>query len=294
MARRSRAFLVALAVLVAAVVLPPDATAQAPGDTVTSLDQGRDRRRAPPPPPRQVVRRPAKRGTFVFIGGYFYDPFFGPYPWWPRQGYPPWYYPIYDDRAEVRISCSSRDAAVYVDGFYAGIVDDFDGVFQHLGLPPGGHRISLYLPGFTTAEFSVYLRPGSTFTLRHSMERQMAGESSVPPAVSAPVPPPPPGSYNPPRGVPPAAAPSAPMPPVDGEIGTVELRVQPATAVVTIDGARWLSSDPGLFVVQVAAGLHRVEITAPGYRPFAQDVQVRAGESAPLNVSLVRTPDERE
>jgi hypothetical protein len=37
-----------------------------------------------------------------------------------------------------------EEAAVYVDGFYAGIVDDFDGVFQKLLLPPGDHTIVLY------------------------------------------------------------------------------------------------------------------------------------------------------
>src|SRR5438477_10103944 len=41
---------------------------------------------------------PRVRGP-VFIGGYFYDPFFGPYPWWGpgTYGYP--YFPVYDDRA---------------------------------------------------------------------------------------------------------------------------------------------------------------------------------------------------
>jgi hypothetical protein len=64
----------------------------------------------------------------VFIGGYFYDPFYGPYPWWPRTAYPYWYFPVYDKRAEVRLRVEpeeAEDAAVYVDGFYAGVVDDF-------------------------------------------------------------------------------------------------------------------------------------------------------------------------
>jgi hypothetical protein len=45
---------------------------------------------------------------------------------------------------------------VYVDGFYPGIVDDFNGVvFQALPLTPGGHTIILYLkvigPSATTS-----------------------------------------------------------------------------------------------------------------------------------------------
>src|SRR5687768_11416346 len=27
------------------------------------------------------------RGSYVFVGGYFYDPFYGPYPWWPRSAW---------------------------------------------------------------------------------------------------------------------------------------------------------------------------------------------------------------
>lgn len=83
--------------------------------------------RHPPHPPHAVVVR-----GHVFIGGYFYDPFYGPYPWWPRTAYPYWYFPVYDNRAEVLLRVEPKeaeDAAVYVDGFYAGVVDDFNGVF---------------------------------------------------------------------------------------------------------------------------------------------------------------------
>src|ERR1035437_4172470 len=66
----------------------------------------------------------------VFIGGYFYDPYFGPYPWWGPGAYPYPYSPVYDTAAQVHLKVTPRDAAVYVDGYYAGIVDDFDGLFQ--------------------------------------------------------------------------------------------------------------------------------------------------------------------
>ncbi|MGE0363647.1 MAG: PEGA domain-containing protein [Vicinamibacterales bacterium] len=240
-----------------------------------------------PAPPRPAPPRPSKRGTFIFIGGYFYDPFFGPYPWWPRGAYPPWYYPVYDYHAEVRVAATPRHAAVYVDGFYAGIVDDFDGTFQRLALPAGGHRLALYLEGYVTEEFSIYLRPRSTFTLRHTMLRLPPGGVSEHPVLSGPVPPPPEGTYAPPRGTPPPVQMPAPPPPA-GEPGTVELHVQPASATVTIDGAAWLSSDPGLFVVQLPSGRHHVEVSAPGYRTFTADIDVAVGEVTPLNVSLVR------
>ena len=38
---------------------------------------------------------------------------------------------------DVRLQVRPRGAAVYVDGYYAGVVDDFDGVFQRLTLVVG-------------------------------------------------------------------------------------------------------------------------------------------------------------
>ena len=39
-----------------------------------------------------------------------------------------------------------RNAEVYVDGRYAGIVDDYDGTFQRLDLEPGSHEIEIRAP----------------------------------------------------------------------------------------------------------------------------------------------------
>ena len=61
----------------------------------------------------------------------------------------------------MRVLVTPREAAVYVDGFYAGIVDDFNDV-QPLPLPPGAHDIVLYLEGYRTVHQRAYLTPGST------------------------------------------------------------------------------------------------------------------------------------
>jgi len=279
-----RSLTMAFAGALALAVLAPAALATMPEAAGAQAQGGR---RAPPPPPRQAVRRPARKSQVVFIGGYFYDPFFGPYPWWPRHAYPGWYFPDFDDRAELKIVCRQRVAAVYVDGFYAGVVDDFDGVFQSLPLPPGGHRVSLYLEGFETAEFNVYLRRGANFTIRHEMERLRPGEESRRPVIAPPVPPPPDGTYDPPRRTPPVVSTPAP-PPADGPVGEVEIRVQPATATVFIDGERWLSSEAGRYEMTLPAGRHRVDVTASGYKAFTTEVQAREGGHEVLNVSLVR------
>jgi hypothetical protein len=267
-----------LGVLVLSVALPLSLGAQGRGD----------RRRQPPPPPRHATV--VLRGH-VFIGGYFFDPYFGPYPWWSRRVYPYWYFPVYDRRAEVRLMVMPRDTAVYVDGFYAGIVDDFDGVFESLPLPPGGHNIVLYREGYRTAYHNAYLRPGSTFRLRDTLERLPPGMRSEPPPFAPPVPPPPHGSYTTPRTPPSAPLPQATVPrePTSAPAGfaTFDLRVQPVDAEVTIDGQRWMSSEEGHFVLQVPAGMHRVEVTKAGYRGFSNEVEVRDGETTPLNVSLM-------
>lgn len=259
---------------------------------VAADSQGRGGARRPSPPPPHPPQASVVLSGHVFIGGYFYDPFFGPYPWWPRTAYPYWYFPVYDTRAELRVSAKPEEAAVYVDGFYAGVVDDFDGIFQGLPLPPGGHTIVLYLEGYRTERHNVYLRPASSFKLRSTLERLTAGRVSEPPPVAPPVPPPPAGSYRTPRTAPPVPAPV--QPPAQAAVsphavgfGTIEVRVQPVTAELTIDGQRWLSSDEGHFVVQVPVGMHRIEVTKSGYQRFATDLEVRDGETTPRNVSLM-------
>jgi PEGA domain len=242
---------------------------------------------------------PIHRGTFVFVGGYFYDPFFGPYPWWSPGQYPYGYAPVYDESAALRLEVKPKQAAVYVDGFYAGIVDDFDGVFQRLRVSPGSHELTLYLEGYRTVHRPLSLAPRSTLDVRDRMERLAAGETSEKPSPAPAVPPPPPGSYVPPRpptrgpfapppGEPPAApvAPPAAAPGGAGDVGTIVVHVQPGGADVVIDGESWTSSDDARLVVQVSAGRHHVEIRKAGYRALTIEVEIRPGATTPLNVSL--------
>jgi hypothetical protein len=240
------------------------------------------------PPPMPPGHFPV-RGHVVFVGGYFYDPHFGPYPWWAPNLYPYAYFPLTGVRADLRVLATPKEAAVYVDGFYAGIVNDFDGIFQGLPLPPGGHEITLFYEGYRTARQCVYLGPGSDFKLHLTMERLPAGVASEPVPIAPPVPPPPMDSYIP-FATPPRDHTSTP--PVPGAIiaaagyGSVELHVQPASARVTIDGERWTSAAGGQFVLQLAVGSHLVEVDHDGFLHFSSEVQVRQGETIPLNVVL--------
>jgi hypothetical protein len=72
----------------------------------------------------------------------------------------------------VRIKVRHRDAEVFVDGYYAGTVDDFDGMFQSLQLESGGHRIEIVKPGFETLVFDVHVQPDHTVTYRGDMRPQ--------------------------------------------------------------------------------------------------------------------------
>jgi hypothetical protein len=114
------------------------------------------------------------------------------------------------------------------------------------------------------------------------------GAASEPPPFSPSIPPPPQGSYRRPQSAPPVTVPQ-PFPasaPAAG-FGTLDLRVQPPTAQLTIDGQSWLTSEQGRFMVQVPVGSHHVEVFKEGYRRFAIDLAVRDSETAPLNVSLM-------
>jgi len=239
----------------------------------------------------------ASRGSYVFVGGYFYDPFYGPYPWWPRSAYGWGYSPVFDYRAEVRIQATPKDAAVYVDGFYAGVVDDFDGNFQRLPLTPGGHKIELFMEGYRTVRKNLYLQPGSTMKMHETLVPLAAGETSEPPEVAPPVPTPPEGTYNEPRGRAPREA--GGPPPVrrgggrvqrdDGEgFGTLVLHVQPREAEVSVDGQRWMTSGDGEFEIQLPAGRHRVEVELQGFQRFSSDIDVRDDGATPVNISLTR------
>jgi hypothetical protein len=48
----------------------------------------------------------------------------------------------------IRLKVKPSNAAVFVDGYYAGTVDDFDNSFQKLSIALGKHRIEISAPGY--------------------------------------------------------------------------------------------------------------------------------------------------
>lgn len=108
-------------------------------------------------PYRPYVYRPSYRiGVYYGADGYY------PYGYTPRGYYEPIPGRLYGG---VRITGAPRDAQVFADGYYVGIVNDFDGIFQHMNLEAGPHHIEIDL-GYDAIEFDVYVRPGETTTFR--------------------------------------------------------------------------------------------------------------------------------
>jgi hypothetical protein len=260
----------------------------------------------------QARRYRAVRTQVVVAGGYFYDPFWYD-PWYGLQSGWGWYPPYRNYNIEresaVRLNVKPNGAEVYVDGYYAGIVDDFDGAFQRLRLPPGEHEIELYFDGYRPVKQKVYLTPDNTFRIKYTMERLAAGEQAEPRPQPVSPPPGPQGVGQPPMQQPPPGYPPIQPPPQRGPVGrrtpppqqgpeprggqpvsgygTLAVRVQPNDADVSIDGEPWRG--PGgqdRLVVEVAEGSHTVEIRKSGYRTYVTQVEVRRGETTPLNVSL--------
>jgi len=238
-----------------------------------------------------------------FYGSYFYgSPFYRPFYWYPyaQAGYG---YGGFDG-ASLRVQVTPNDAEVFIDNYYAGTVDDFDGLFQRLHIEPGAHDITLWREGYRAVRQRIYIQPTGTFRLRYMMVPLGPGEIVEPRPAEPPAPqntpgapPGPPNRFPPP---PPGGAPSPPgaYPPPQGiypppgnrsESGSLSIRVQPANAEVLIDGARWegAAGDERL-VVQVAPGVHHVEARSEGYRTYQSDITVRPGEASTVNISLSR------
>jgi hypothetical protein len=104
--------------------------------------------------------------TFGFYGGYpfrYYPYGYVPYGYY---GYPSGYVVPAPTVAygSLRIQGAPADAQVFADGYYAGVVGDFDGAYQHLNLPPGSHHVEIRIAGSAPIEFDVRTEPGQTIT----------------------------------------------------------------------------------------------------------------------------------
>jgi hypothetical protein len=110
--------------------------------------------------------------------GYFYDPwgynYYSPY----DHGYG---YGRYAGRGyerygrgpegQLRLKVKPEHGQVYVDGYFVGEVDSFDGVFQRLSIEAGAHRVEIRAAGYETVSFDVMVTPGETVTYKGELKR---------------------------------------------------------------------------------------------------------------------------
>ena len=245
---------------------------------------------------RAVRRRPARSVVIVaprvfhrpFYNPFFYRPFYRPFyggwynpyyfGWGFQYPYPPYYYPVYDRTGSARLDVSPPHTEVYIDGYFVGVVDDFDGVLQRLHVETGEHELALYLEGYRTFRQNVRLTPGTTLKITHVMEPLGAGETAEP----KPQPDPARAQYEPgPRQSRQYGRAR------QSEFGTVSLGVQPQDAVVVIDGQEWDRPEAeARFVIDLPAGPHRLEVRKEGFKTYLRTIQVRRGQTLTLNVSL--------
>ncbi len=218
-----------------------------------------------------------------YYGG-FYDPFFFGYPYsYGQYPYPPYYGRwAYDNTGAARLQVTPKNTQVYADGYFVGVVDNFDGSLQRLNLEAGQHELEFYLDGYQTFTQKVLFVRGRTLKITHAMQPLAPGES----AGAPPKPDPSAARARPgyraeqgPRTAPPRGERSA--------FGSLLLRVRPSDAEVMVDGERWdAPKGEDQFVIELAEGPHRIEVRKNGFQTYSTTVQVRRGQSVRLNVSL--------
>jgi len=221
-----------------------------------------------------------RRVIYGHYGGHYHGTIYYPhtcyYDYWDYPHYRNRYY-SYDPTGAVRVLVDPPSTKVYVDGYYAGIADDFDGVFQRLYLPPGRHEIALKLEGFRTHRVQIYSARGHTIKLHHNMA---SGEGEDEPEDMA-------GPLREEEEEEMRARESDERDPArrSGN-GTLRLEVRPKDASIYVDGEFWGNGveEP----LRLPAGRHEIAVVRPGFHSIEREVDIRSGESFDLEIDLRR------
>jgi hypothetical protein len=109
---------------------------------------------------------------YLYSGFYGYGPGwgypYGAYGYGPYNGYG--YGNGYaEDQGGIRLQMNPKDAEVTVDGYYVGVVDDFDGSSQRLSLEAGPHKIEIVAPGFEPFALEVNILRAQTIRYRGAL-----------------------------------------------------------------------------------------------------------------------------
>jgi hypothetical protein len=199
-----------------------------------------------------------------------------------------------------------RSAEVWVDGFYVGTANQYDGYPRYLWLDAGEHRLVFYKPGYRTAAREFTVHSDAIVRVRTRLDE---GESRPPEEL-----------FEKPtdraearieadrerRARAEAATAAAPVwtarwreqssePAVEtSEPGRLRVSVEPADAAVYLDG-RFVGTGSELAALHagllVAAGSHRLEVARPGYRSRSEEFELAADEERLVEIALEAQPD---
>jgi len=232
-------------------------------------------------------------GWYPYYG--YYDGFYYGYYGWPSPFYSRTYY-FRGAAGSIRLLVDPEDAEVYVDGYYAGEVDDFNGLFQRLRVRPGRHEITLKLAGYRTHRIKVYVPVDRTLRIHHHMERgesadateDVIGSPEMEEASQAPVEREEEESVveEPATGEPEAEEPEASEPEAAALTTEVHIAVEPGDAAIYVDG-EFLGTGNDVEGFDLPAGKHRLEVVRPGHATFVKELDIAKQGKQELELKIV-------
>ena len=100
----------------------------------------------------------------TMMGGFYTDPWYGGMSAYSSSGgsSETWTPVSKEDDSALRLKIKPRSAEVFVDGYFVGLVNDFDGVFQKLHIESGAHRVEIRAPGYETLDIDLRVAAGKT------------------------------------------------------------------------------------------------------------------------------------
>ena len=274
-------------------------------DNTRSYRDGYDHGRSYRHSRTRSYRRPTRYYSTINFGYPFYQ--YGRYSY-GRYGYPYWlrnrhsyywnqpnyyyYGQRYEPTGAIRLKVKPREAEVFIDGYYVGLVDKFDGVFQRLRLEPGPQQLKIRSPGFQTLIVEVRIIAGRTITYEAEMRPGDPGPQPRPEPPAAVHESTPPGNLS---GLPIAG--KTPQqhgvnyktPPTT--LGGILLKVDPSEARIFVDGyyVGIVNDFDGSRGLILESGQKTIKIQADGYEDLVIKVRILPGETITYEGKLIRT-----
>jgi hypothetical protein len=242
---------------------------------------------------------------------YYYRPHYYGWGWYPYYGYYDGYYYgyygwpgpyhrrtyVFRSTGSLRLQVEPEETEVYVDGYYAGEVDDFDGIFQRLHVRPGRHEITFKLDGYRTHRVKVYVPIDRTLRVHHHMEkgrsadatesvigspeqdeRRDRGRLAAAEAEDA-------AAEEEAEDVAAEAEPAEEAKPANAS-AQISIDVKPADAAVYLDG-KFVGTADEVDELDLAAGRHRLEVVRPGHVTFVKELEVPKEGKQELELQIV-------